>query len=104
MFSKKVRTAQNRLSAKFQALYVSGMYKNERLPMSLEILHSEMDLFHKMYQIMTQDSYVPFIIASLTGLRICHFPLYTDFQMPENTKKSDYHCETPTNWITGRLF
>ena len=24
--------------------------------------------------------------------------------MPENTKRSDYQCETPKNWITGRLF
>ena len=63
-----------------------------------------MDLFHKIYQIMTKDSYVPSIIASLTGLRICHFPLYGDFQMPENTTKSDYQCETPKNWITGRPF
>ena len=53
---------------------------------------------------MTKDSYVPFIIASLTGLRMCHFPLYGDFQMPENTKKSDYQCETPKNWITGRPY
>ena len=66
------------------------MHKNERLAMSLDILHSQMDLFHKMYQIMSKYSYVPFIIASLTGLRISHFPLYANFQMPENTKKSDY--------------
>ena len=39
-----------------------------------------MDLLHKIYQIMTKDSYVPFIIASLAGLRICHIPLYGDFQ------------------------
>ena len=63
-----------------------------------------MDLFHKIYQIMTKDSYIPFLIASLTGLRICHFPLYGDFQMPENTKRSDYQCEIPKNWITGRPF
>ena len=24
--------------------------------------------------------------------------------MPENTERSDYQCETPKNWITGRLF
>ena len=24
--------------------------------------------------------------------------------MPENTKRSDYQCETPKNWITGRPF
>ena len=36
---KKVRTAQDMLSAKFQALYASGMYKNERLALSLEIFH-----------------------------------------------------------------
>ena len=72
--------------------------------MSLDILHSQMDLFHKMYQIMAKYSYVPFIIASLTGLRISHFPLYANFQMPENTKKSDYQCRTPKNWITGRHF
>ena len=64
----------------------------------------EMDFSHKMYQIMTKDYYVPFIITSLTGLRICHFPLYGDFQMLENTKKSDYQCETPKHWITGRPF
>ena len=63
-----------------------------------------MDLFHKMYPIMTTYACVPFIIASLTGLRICHFDLYADFQMPEDTKKSDYQCETPQNWITGRPF
>ena len=79
-------TVQDRLSAKFQALYASGMYKNERLAMSLEILHSQMDLFHKMYQVMTKYSYVPFIIAPLAGLQICHFPSYADFQMPENKK------------------
>ena len=38
------------------------------------------------------------------GLRIRHMVLYGDFQMPENTKRSDYQCETPKNWITGRLF
>ena len=38
-FFKKVRTAQNRLSEKFQALYASAMYKNEPLALSLEILH-----------------------------------------------------------------
>ena len=63
-----------------------------------------MDLFQKIYQNIIKDSYVPFIIASLTGLRICHMVLYGDFQMPENTKRSDYQCETPKNWITGRLF
>ena len=31
-----------------------------------------MDLFHKIYQNIIKDSYVPFIIASLRGLRICH--------------------------------
>ena len=30
--------------------------------------------------------------------------LYGDFQMPENTERSDYQCETPKNWITDRLF
>ena len=70
------------------------MYKYEQLAMSLDILHSQMDLFHKMYQIMTKYSYVPFIIASLTGLRICHFLLYAGFQMPENTKQSEHQCET----------
>ena len=63
-----------------------------------------MDRFHKIYQNIIKDSYVPFIIASLTGLRICHMVLYGDFQMPENTKRSDYQCESPKNWITGRLF
>ena len=29
--------------------------------------------------------------------------LYGDFQMPENTERSDYQCETPKNWITGRI-
>ena len=24
--------------------------------------------------------------------------------MPENTKRSDYQCESPKNWITGRPF
>ena len=24
--------------------------------------------------------------------------------MPENTKRSDYQCETPKNWITGKPF
>ena len=38
-------TAQDRLSAKFQALYAIGMDKNERLAMSLEILHLQIDLF-----------------------------------------------------------
>ena len=63
-----------------------------------------MDLFHKIYQNIIKDSDVPFIIASLTGLRICHMVLYGDFQMPENTKRSDYQCKTPKTWITGRLF
>ena len=40
----------------------------------------------------------------LSGLRICHMASYGDFQMPENTKRSDYQCETPKNWITGRPF
>ena len=61
-----------------------------------------MDISHKIYQNKTKDSYVPFIIASLIGLRICHMALYGDFQMPENTKISDYQCETPKNWITAR--
>ena len=39
-----------------------------------------------------------------SGLRICHMVLYGDLQMPENTKISDYQCESPKNWITGRLF
>ena len=34
---QKVRTAQDRLSEKFQAPY--AMYKNEPLALSLEILH-----------------------------------------------------------------
>ena len=25
-------------------------------------------------------------------------------KMPENTERSDYQCETPKNWIKGRLF
>ena len=40
----------------------------------------------------------------LSGLRICHIASYGDFQMPENTKRSDYQCKTPKNWITGRSF
>ena len=36
---EKVRTAQDKLSEKFKALYASAMYKNEPLAMSLEILH-----------------------------------------------------------------
>ena len=24
--------------------------------------------------------------------------------MPENTKRSDYQCEIPENWVTGRPF
>ena len=36
---EKVRTAQDRLSEKFQALYANAMYKNEPLALSLEILH-----------------------------------------------------------------
>ena len=36
---KKVRTAQDRLSENFKALYASAMYKNEPLALSLEILH-----------------------------------------------------------------
>ena len=36
---EKVRTAQDILSAKFQAFFASGMYKNERLALSPEILH-----------------------------------------------------------------
>ena len=36
---EKVRTAQDRLSEKFQALYASEMYKNERLALSPKILH-----------------------------------------------------------------
>ena len=40
----------------------------------------------------------------LSGLRICHIASYGDFQMPENTKRSDYQCETTKNWITGRPF
>ena len=63
-----------------------------------------MDLFHKIYQNIIKDSYVPIIIASLTGLQICHMVLYGDFQLPENTKRSDDQCETPKNWITGRIF
>ena len=40
----------------------------------------------------------------LSGLRISHMALYGDFQMPENRKRSDYQCETPKNFITGRPF
>ena len=39
MIFKKARTAQDRLSEKFQALYASAMYNNEPLALSLEILH-----------------------------------------------------------------
>ena len=77
---EKVRTAQDRLSEKFQALYASAMYKNEPLALSLEILHLEMDLFHKIYQNIIKDSYVPFIIASLTRLRICHMVYMETFK------------------------
>ena len=36
---RKVHTAQDRLSEKFQAPYPSAMYKNEPLELSLETLH-----------------------------------------------------------------
>ena len=74
---EKVRTAQDRLSEKFQALYASAMYKNEPLTFYHSIIDRAANLSHG---------------------------LYGDFQMPENTERSDYQCETPKNWITGRLF
>ena len=39
-----------------------------------------MDLFHKIYQNIIKDSYVPFIIASLTGLRISHMVYMETFK------------------------
>ena len=40
----------------------------------------------------------------LSGFVNLSHGFYGDFQMPENTERSYYQCETPKNWITVRLF